>query len=103
MEPENFIQQATLHQLSYYRRVATPGSHPSSINRPTARLLNSFQPGCTQSRPFVGVQEILTLRRYSTQWSDLLIFLTRLADNDAQDVGLADSLLHSRPVIRRAV
>ncbi|KAL8794984.1 MAG: hypothetical protein Q9182_007576, partial [Xanthomendoza sp. 2 TL-2023] len=61
----------------------TPGSLPSSINRVTARVLNSFEEGRIQSKAFHGVQEQSTMERYTKYWSRLIVFLLHaVLDND---------------------
>ncbi len=44
--------------------------------------MNSFDTARNETKPFVGVQEITTLWRYSGNWACLLLFLVRIAGND---------------------
>jgi len=59
------IQQCVYSRLAQLRLYAIPGDKAFSINRPIARMLNTFEPGRTQSKPFIGVRELSTLRRYA--------------------------------------
>lgn len=43
--------------------------------------MNSFDPARSETKPFVGVQELTTLKRYSRNWSQLLLFLIRISQN----------------------
>ena len=62
------------------------------LDRVTARRLNSFEPDRMQSKPFVGVQNIHTMERYATAWSQLLLFLLRIQQSDSEV--LAEYLLY---------
>lgn len=87
--------------LGTSRRRATPGS-PSSINRATARILNSFEPDRTQSKPFHAVREAGTFRRYCRWWSGLLISLNRLSDDEDGSI-LQDQLLLNNRSLERLI
>ena len=78
---EVLISQCVLERLLHLRRRARPGSSRSSINRVTARYLNSFEPDRIQSRPFFGVQNIETMEKYSMLWSQLIFFLLRVQEH----------------------
>ena len=60
------------------REQTFPDNKHGAINRITARVLNFFEPGPTQSRLFVGVQEPTTLQRYIKAWSRCLFLLHRI-------------------------
>ncbi len=79
---EQLIQQCVYIHLLHIRNIATPGKSPESINRPTARILNTFEVGRTHSKPFLGVQEVSTLHRYSGFWSRLIHFLIRISHDN---------------------
>ena len=96
------IQQCVYSRLALLRLHAVPGTGEFSINRPIARILNTFEPGRTQTKPFLGVRELSTLRRYSNKWSLLLLFLLRTSqtiDFFPDHSHYEDSLL--RPLISR--
>ena len=73
------LEQCVYHALHAVREQTFPGNKHGAINRVTARILNSFEPGRTQSRPFVGVQELTTLQRYAKAWSRCLFLLHRVS------------------------
>ena len=68
----NGISKAILEELHAVHRVAQPGFHDSQLSRVGARLLNSFEPDCIQSKLFMPVQEEATLIRYAAAWSQLI-------------------------------
>ena len=57
-----------------------------------ARRFNSFEPDRMQSKAFIGVQNIETMQRYSTAWSQLILFLQRIQQSDRET--LAVTLLY---------
>ena len=79
--PNTLIEHATLGALKTLRRLATLGASRQSINRVTARILNSFEEGRIQAKAFHGVQELTTLGRYAKYWSGLIVFLLHAIDN----------------------
>lgn len=76
------IERAVFEHLDFLRQRATPGALPSSINRVTARVLNSFEEDRLQSKAFHGVQERSPMRRYARYWSRLIVFLLHLISQD---------------------
>ena len=75
------MDQAVNYSLSELREKATPGSSRMSVNRATARILNSFEENRIQSKPFIGVQEANSMQLYASSWSKLIRFLLGLLAN----------------------
>ena len=100
--PNTLIEHATLGALKTLRRLATPGASQQSINRVTARILNSFEEGRIQAKAFYGVQELTTLGRYAKYWSGLIVFLLHAIDNDS-DGPFSSYYFDSNPRLRELV
>jgi hypothetical protein len=71
--------------LCAVRRQVSVGNEGNRLSRVSARILNTFEPGRTQTKPFFPVQEETTLRRYASYWSRLLFFLIRLQSETYRD------------------
>ena len=53
--PNSLIEYATFSALNALPRLTTPGTSRSSINRVTARILNSFEEGPIQAKALYRV------------------------------------------------
>lgn len=96
---EDLIDQAVRLSLHALRAKATPGAMSGAMNRTTGRILNSFEENRMQSRIFTGVQNSSTMDRYAAQWSDLLLFLLKLAENNGSCYVLSIRYIRRLPVI----
>lgn len=97
---EDLIEQAVALSLNTLRANATQGSTSAAINRVTGRILNSFEENRTQTRTFGGVQNTSTMSRYAAQWSDLVLFLLKLAESHESCQILATRYLRHLPIIK---
>ncbi len=95
---ELLIYQCVYERLFLVRNRTFPGHSTKSINRPTARVLNSFDPARSKTKPFVDVQEITTLYRYSGNWTRLLLFLVKIAENEEYSNICANVLPEQSPL-----
>jgi len=96
---EDLIEQAVRLSLHTLRAKATSGAMSGAINRTTGRILSSFEENRMQSRIFTGVQNTSTMDRYAAQWSDLLLFLLKLAESNASCYTLSIRYLRHLPII----
>ena len=78
---EPLIQQCVYERLLLVCNQTFADQSSNLINRPTVCILNSFDPARSKTKPFVGVQELTTLECYSNNWSQLLLFLIRISEN----------------------
>lgn len=70
-------------------------------NRVVARRFNSFEPDRMQSKAFIGVPNMETLRKYSAIWSQQILFLLRIQRSDHDT--LAEALLYPDDTLQTLV
>lgn len=95
------VQQAVHQRLSILRDCTRPGRNNQMPNRVVARRFNSFEPDRMQSKAFIGVQNMETLRKYSAIWSQQILFLLRIQRSDHDT--LAEALLYPDDTLQTLV
>lgn len=78
------------------------GSSKNTVNRPTLRALNTFEPNRAHTTPFTGVQELETLKKYNNNQGRLIVFLIFITSNH-RDIALTGLLFNYSSVIRAQV
>ena len=74
-----------------------------SVNRATARMLNSFEENRISSKAFIGVQEASSMDLYASSWSKLIRFLLGLLANPDACSTLTERYLNSQPKIEHSL
>ena len=97
------MDQAVRYSLSELRERATPGASRLSVNRATARMLNSFEENRISSKAFIGVQEASSMDLYASSWSKLIRFLLGLLANPDACFILTERYLNSQPKIEHSL
>ena len=79
---ENLIEQIVVRSLINLRAKTTSRVTITFINRIIDRIFNSFEENRMQFKIFTSVQETSIMNRYASLWSDLLLFLLKLIEDD---------------------